>query len=137
MRRVSSLELARSRVDLTGTAGFLVADARGSGRGPDVRRIAGGPGRAVGPLQPSRLAPSPRPRGRDQGDRRADEGDRTPARTRRDQGLRVAMPETAPQHLRVLIASERRDRLELLAQVVVGLGHDVIAREIYIKEVGQ
>jgi len=47
------------------------------------------------------------------------------------------MPETAPQQLRVLIASERRDRLELLAQVVVGLGHDVIAREIYIKEVGQ
>jgi AmiR/NasT family two-component response regulator len=44
------------------------------------------------------------------------------------------MPET--QHLRVLIANERRDRLELLAQVVVGLGHDVIAREIYVKEVG-
>src|SRR3954452_21996264 len=40
------------------------------------------------------------------------------------------------QHLRVLIANERRDRLELLAQVVVGLGHDVIAREIYVKEVG-
>jgi response regulator NasT len=36
----------------------------------------------------------------------------------------------------VLIANERRDRLELLAQVVAGLGHDVIAREIYIKEVG-
>jgi response regulator NasT len=41
-----------------------------------------------------------------------------------------------PQHLRVLIANERRDRLELLAQVVNGLGHDVIAREIYVKEVG-
>src|SRR6188768_2634826 len=41
-----------------------------------------------------------------------------------------------PQHLRVLIANERRDRLELLAQVVIGLGHDVIAREIYVKEVG-
>ena len=40
------------------------------------------------------------------------------------------------QHLRVLIANERRDRLELLAQVVIGLGHDVIAREIYVKEVG-
>jgi AmiR/NasT family two-component response regulator len=40
------------------------------------------------------------------------------------------------QHLRVLIANERRDRLELLAQVVGGLGHDVIAREIYVKEVG-
>jgi AmiR/NasT family two-component response regulator len=37
--------------------------------------------------------------------------------------------------LRVLIANERRDRLELLANVVIGLGHDVIAREIYVKEV--
>ena len=46
------------------------------------------------------------------------------------------MPETESQHLRVLIANEKRDRLELLAQVVVGLGHDVIAREIYVKEVG-
>src|SRR3954469_25227963 len=41
-----------------------------------------------------------------------------------------------PKHLRVLIANERRDRLELLARVVTGLGHDVIAREIYVKEVG-
>jgi response regulator NasT len=41
-----------------------------------------------------------------------------------------------PSQLRVLIANERRDRLELLAKVVVGLGHDVIAREIYVKEVG-
>jgi AmiR/NasT family two-component response regulator len=40
------------------------------------------------------------------------------------------------QHLRVLIANEKRGRLELLAQVVAGLGHDVIAREIYVKEVG-
>jgi len=39
-------------------------------------------------------------------------------------------------HLRVLIANEKRERLELLAQVVAGLGHDVIAREIYVKEVG-
>lgn len=46
------------------------------------------------------------------------------------------MPESDVQHLRVLIANERRDRLELLAQVVIGLGHDVIAREIYVKEVG-
>ena len=44
------------------------------------------------------------------------------------------MPES--QHLRVLIANEKRDRLELLAQVVIGLGHDVIAREIYVREVG-
>jgi AmiR/NasT family two-component response regulator len=40
------------------------------------------------------------------------------------------------KHLRVLIANERRERLELLAQVVIGLGHDVIAREIYVTEVG-
>jgi len=46
------------------------------------------------------------------------------------------LPDTEPQHLRVLIANERRDRLELLAQVVTGLGHDVIAREIDVKDVG-
>src|SRR6188508_1925189 len=46
------------------------------------------------------------------------------------------MVEEEPKHLRVLIANERRDRLELLAQVVAGLGHDVTAREIYVKEVG-
>jgi len=46
------------------------------------------------------------------------------------------MVEGERQQLRVLIANERRDRLELLAQVVAGLGHDVIAREIYVKEVG-
>jgi AmiR/NasT family two-component response regulator len=44
--------------------------------------------------------------------------------------------ENEQHHLRVLIANERRDRLELLAQVVSGLGHEVIAREIYVKEVG-
>jgi two-component system, response regulator / RNA-binding antiterminator len=46
------------------------------------------------------------------------------------------MPDDSVRHLRVLIANEKRDRLELLAQVVIGLGHDVIAREIYVKEVG-
>lgn len=38
-------------------------------------------------------------------------------------------------HLRVLIANQRADRLELLAGVVGGLGHDVIAREIRVEEV--
>jgi len=47
-----------------------------------------------------------------------------------------AMTETEISHLRVLIANERRDRLELLAQVVAGLGHEVIAREIDVREVG-
>src|SRR5579872_254462 len=37
--------------------------------------------------------------------------------------------------MRVLIANERRDRLELLAQVVAGLGHEVIARSIDVREV--
>ena len=46
------------------------------------------------------------------------------------------MDDSDLKHLRVLITNERRDRLELLAQVVIGLGHDVIAREIYVKEVG-
>jgi AmiR/NasT family two-component response regulator len=41
------------------------------------------------------------------------------------------------QHLRVLIANERRDRLELVAQVVVSLGHEVIAREIEVKHVAE
>ena len=37
--------------------------------------------------------------------------------------------------MRVLIANERRDRLELLAQVVSGLGHEVIARSVDVREV--
>jgi AmiR/NasT family two-component response regulator len=40
------------------------------------------------------------------------------------------------EHLRVLIANEKRERLETVAGVVAGLGHEVIAREIYVKEVG-
>ncbi len=47
-----------------------------------------------------------------------------------------AMVENGIEHLRVLIANERRDRLEVLARVVAGLGHEVIAREIDVKEVG-
>src|SRR5436305_4553721 len=46
------------------------------------------------------------------------------------------MAEDEIRHLRVLIANETRDRLELLAQVVSALGHEVIAREIYVKDVG-
>lgn len=46
------------------------------------------------------------------------------------------MSEDETPHLRVLIANEKRDRLEQVAQVVAGLGHEVIAREIYVKEVG-
>jgi AmiR/NasT family two-component response regulator len=41
-----------------------------------------------------------------------------------------------PQHLRILIANQRKDRLALVAPVVVALGHEVIAREIDVEEVG-
>jgi AmiR/NasT family two-component response regulator len=46
------------------------------------------------------------------------------------------MLEEKTDHLRILIANERRDRLELLARVVTRLGHEVIAREVDVKEVG-
>ncbi len=39
-------------------------------------------------------------------------------------------------HLRVLIANERRDRLALVAPIVASLGHEVIAREIEVNDVG-
>ena len=41
------------------------------------------------------------------------------------------------KHLRVLIANERKDRLALVAPIVVGLGHEVIAREIDVADVGR
>lgn len=40
------------------------------------------------------------------------------------------------EHLRVLIANERRDRLALVAPIVARLGHEVIAREIEVNDVG-
>jgi AmiR/NasT family two-component response regulator len=49
-------------------------------------------------------------------------------------GRRSVSPAT---RLRILITNENRERLELLAEVVTGLGHDVIAREIYASEIGQ
>jgi AmiR/NasT family two-component response regulator len=39
-------------------------------------------------------------------------------------------------HLRVLIANERKDRLALVAPIVAALGHEVIAREIEVADVG-
>jgi hypothetical protein len=45
------------------------------------------------------------------------------------------MTEQDSSRLRVLIANERRDRLELLAQVDAGLGHDVIACEVEVRHV--
>lgn len=46
----------------------------------------------------------------------------------------VGASETVP--LRILIANERRDRLELLTQVVGSLGHEVVAAETDVKQVG-
>ena len=46
------------------------------------------------------------------------------------------MADKKPLPLRVLIANERRDRLQLLAKVVGGLGHEVVAVEIDVSEVG-
>src|SRR5271155_74541 len=40
------------------------------------------------------------------------------------------------KHLRVLIANERKDRLALVARIVVSLGHEVTAREIDVEDVG-
>jgi len=40
------------------------------------------------------------------------------------------------KHLRVLIANERADRLALVAPIVAALGHEVIAREIEVEDVG-
>jgi len=40
------------------------------------------------------------------------------------------------KHLRVLIANERKDRLALIAPIVAELGHEVIAREIDVADVG-
>ena len=40
------------------------------------------------------------------------------------------------EHLRVLIANERKDRLALVAPIVAELGHEVIAREIEVEDVG-
>jgi response regulator NasT len=40
------------------------------------------------------------------------------------------------EHLRVLIANERKDRLALVVPIVAALGHEVIAREIEVENVG-
>jgi hypothetical protein len=42
----------------------------------------------------------------------------------------------ASEHLRVLIANERTDRLALVAPIIVALGHEIIAREIDVQDVG-
>jgi AmiR/NasT family two-component response regulator len=46
------------------------------------------------------------------------------------------MTDRNTEHLRVLIANEREDRLALVVPVVTSLGHEVIAREIEVNDVG-
>ena len=46
------------------------------------------------------------------------------------------MSDHKTEHLRVLIANERRDGLAVVAPIVVALGHEVIAREIEVSDVG-
>jgi response regulator NasT len=58
---------------------------------------------------------------------------------RRDPATRLeerAMDQPDALHLRVLIANEKLARLAVLARVVRGLGHEVIAREIDVAEIG-
>lgn len=40
-----------------------------------------------------------------------------------------------PTSLRILIANERKDRLERIAAIVSGIGHEVISRELEVTEV--
>jgi AmiR/NasT family two-component response regulator len=46
------------------------------------------------------------------------------------------MSEHETEHLRVLIASERKAGLAIVAPIVAALGHEVIAREIEVEDVG-
>ena len=46
------------------------------------------------------------------------------------------MSDRETEHLRVLIANERKDRLALVAPIVASLGHEVIAREVMVEDVG-
>ena len=48
----------------------------------------------------------------------------------------ASMTDRETDNLRVLIANERKDRLALVAPIVVALGHEVIAREIDVDDVG-
>lgn len=45
------------------------------------------------------------------------------------------MPGKPSDHLRVLVANERRDSFARVVAIVTGLGHEVIAREIEVRQV--
>ncbi len=46
-----------------------------------------------------------------------------------------AEPEELRRPLRILIANERKDRLARIAEIVTGLGHEVISRELEVADV--
>jgi AmiR/NasT family two-component response regulator len=54
-----------------------------------------------------------------------------------DSTVGAGMSQRETEHLRVLIANERKDRLALVAPIVAALGHEVIAREIEVEDVGE
>jgi AmiR/NasT family two-component response regulator len=54
----------------------------------------------------------------------------------RDAPIGAPMSYRETEHLRVLIANERRDRLALVAPIVAALGHEVIAREVDVADIG-
>jgi AmiR/NasT family two-component response regulator len=45
--------------------------------------------------------------------------------------------DTPSRSLRILIANERKDRLTRIAEIVTGLGHEVISRELEVSEVAE
>ena len=45
------------------------------------------------------------------------------------------MSDSTVKSLRILIANERKDRLERIAEIVTGLGHEVISSELEVSEV--
>lgn len=45
------------------------------------------------------------------------------------------MPFDGSTSLRILIANERKDRLQRIAKIVTGLGHEVVSRELEVAEV--
>jgi AmiR/NasT family two-component response regulator len=55
---------------------------------------------------------------------------------RREHHHTPPVTDSPSEHLRVLIADERSDRLIRVAAIVVALGHEVIAREIEVNDVG-
>lgn len=58
---------------------------------------------------------------------------RSPRRSPRTTGWSVVSTNEL-QHLRVLIANERRDRRDVLAEMVAGLGHEAVERSVQVTD---